>query len=49
MIPVPLQSHAASHCDLAFEGSARRLRIEGRGIRLQMVDVPKYIEHIAAG
>ena len=48
MIPLPLQSHAASHCDLAVEGSARHLRIEGRGIRLQMVDVPRYIEHIAA-
>lgn len=48
MIPVPLQSHAASHCDLAFEGSEQHLRIEGRGVRLQMVDVPKYIEHVAA-
>jgi hypothetical protein len=48
MIPVPLQSHADSHCDLAFDGSARHLRIEGHGMRLQMVDVPKYIEHIAA-
>ncbi|MEN8213072.1 MAG: hypothetical protein ABFR19_01805 [Pseudomonadota bacterium] len=49
MIPVPLQSRGAAHCDLKFEGSDRHLRIQAQAVRLEMIDVPKYIEHIDAG
>ena len=48
MIPVPLESRGAAHCDLTFEDSDQHLRIQAQGVRLDMIDVPKYIEHIAA-
>ncbi len=44
MVPVPLTSHGHAHCDLRV-GDAR-VRVEGSGVRLDMVDVPKYVEHI---
>ena len=44
MIPVPLTSRGHAHCDLRV-GDAR-VRVEGSGVHLDMVDVPKYVEHI---
>ena len=49
MIPVPLESRGAAHCDLTMEGSDQHLRIQAQAVRLDMIDVPKYIEHIEAG
>jgi len=48
MIPIPLESRGAAHCDLKIEGSDRHIRIQAQGVHLDMIDVPKYIEHIAA-
>jgi hypothetical protein len=31
-----------------MEGSDQHLRIQAHAVRLDMIDVPKYIEHIAA-
>lgn len=46
MIPLPLRSRGRIACDLGFQGSANRLRARGNVIRLEMVDVAKYIEHL---
>ena len=46
MIPVPLMSRGRAHCILRVEGG--EIRIDGEGVRLEMRDVPKYIEHIRA-
>lgn len=44
MIPVPLTSRGHAHCDLKV--GAARVKVEGSGVHLDMLDVPKYIEHI---
>ena len=46
MIPVPLESRGQAHCDLRIEGQDAHIRIQARGVKLDMRDVPKYIEHI---
>jgi len=46
MIPVPLDSRGRTGCELRFRESDLRLRVAGESIRLEMLDVPKYIEHI---
>lgn len=46
MIPIPLESRGRAHCDLRFEGQPQHLRIEAKAVRLEMVDRPRYIEHI---
>jgi len=46
MLPVPLESPGEAHCDLKLAGSDKRISIRGRGVSLQMEDVPRYIEHI---
>ena len=49
MIPLYLESRGQAHCDLSFEGSDNRLVVRAGGVRLDMEDVPKYIEHIRPG
>ena len=49
MVPVPLESRGRAHCVLRFKDSAQELRITAAGVRLEMVDVPKYIEHLRPG
>ncbi len=44
MVPVPLTSQGRAHCVLRVQGG--EIRIDGGGVRLEMRDVPKYIEHI---
>jgi len=44
MVPVPLESRGRAHCALKFDGG--ELRVSASGVRLDMVDVPKYIEHL---
>lgn len=48
MIPIPLESRGAAHCDLKIQGSDQHLRIQAQAVRLDMIDVPQYIEHIDA-
>ena len=44
MVPVPLQSQGHAHCALKVGDGV--IRIQGTGVRLEMDDVPKYIEHL---
>jgi hypothetical protein len=46
MIPIPLESRGRTHCVLGFEGADAPFRASGTAIRLEMLEVPKYIEHI---
>ncbi len=46
MIPVPLETRGQVGCTLRFQDTDARLEARGTGLRLQMFDVPKYIEHI---
>lgn len=46
MIPIPLQSRGRARCLLRFRDSDRILRAEGRGVRLELDAVAKYIEHL---
>ncbi|MCB2262448.1 MAG: hypothetical protein LGR52_05840 [Candidatus Thiosymbion ectosymbiont of Robbea hypermnestra] len=48
MIPVPLATRGRIRCDLGFRDTDRRLITGGTALRLEMTDVPKYIEHILA-
>lgn len=45
-LPVPYASRGAIRLLLRFEGHGEALIAEGRAIRLEMIDVPSYIEHI---
>jgi hypothetical protein len=49
MIPIPFDSRGRIGCDLRFRGSGTRLTVTGETIRMEMVDVPKYIEHVRPG
>jgi hypothetical protein len=49
MIPIPLTSRGHARCALSFEGIPEPFVAEGTAIRLEMLDTPKYIEHIRAG
>lgn len=44
MIPVPLESRGHAHCVLNVGGT--QIRVTGSAVRLEMRDVPKYIEHL---
>lgn len=46
MIPVPLESRGRTHCNLRFEGSDRRLVLHAETVKLEMVEHPRYIEHL---
>lgn len=46
MIPVPFTSRGSIRCLLRFEGRDDPLIVSGRAIRLEMIDVPRYIEHV---
>lgn len=45
MVPVPLESRGRAHCALRV-GEHGVIRIDAVGVRLEMTDVPKYIEHL---
>ena len=49
MIPIPLQSRGHAHCDLGFEGTDLRLRVQAQAVHLDLLDRPRYIEHIRLG
>jgi hypothetical protein len=46
MIPIPLDSRGRTGCDLRFRDIDARLKVRGETLRLELADVPKYIEHI---
>jgi hypothetical protein len=48
MIPIPLASRGHARCALRFDGIADLFVAQGREIRLEMRDTPKYIEHVRA-
>lgn len=46
MIPLPLVSRGHARCELRLTGEAKTFVAEGTGIRLEMHETPKYIEHL---
>ena len=44
MVPVPLESRGRAHCVLKVGDGV--IRVEGTAVRLEMEDVPRYIEHL---
>ena len=44
MIPVPLDSRGRAHCIL--KAADTQIRVTAQAVRLEMRDVPKYIEHL---
>lgn len=46
MIPIPLDSRGHTRCALKLRDSDQQILVQGETIRLDMRDVPKYIEHI---
>ena len=49
MIPVPFNSRGYTHCQLSFKDTDQKLVASARAVRLDMIDTPKYIEHIRPG
>jgi hypothetical protein len=47
MIPIPLESRGRARCDLKFKDQ-QPLRAWAGGVKLAMIDRPRYIEHIHA-
>lgn len=46
MIQIPLQEVGQGHCNLGFEGTEDRLKVQAARVRLCLQDRPRYIEHI---
>jgi len=46
MIPIPLNSRGRAHCDIRFKGTDLRLRVLAEAVRLDMIERPRYIEHL---
>lgn len=46
MVPVPLESRGRAGCDLVLANIEQHVVIEAAAVKLEMVDVPKYIEHV---
>ena len=46
MIPIPLDSRGRTRCDLRLRETDARVAVSARTVRLNMADVPKYIQHI---
>jgi hypothetical protein len=44
MIPVPLASHGSAHCLLKL--GAAQICVNAKSVRLEMDEVPRYIEHL---
>lgn len=49
MLPVPLASRGHIRCELRFQGVASPFIAQGSSVRLEMLETPKYIEHLRAG
>lgn len=46
MIPIPLASRGQIRCTLRFDDGSPPLGVMGESVGLELLDVPKYIEHI---
>lgn len=46
MIPLPLATRGRVGCKLRLEGLAAPLKANGSALRLEMREVPKYLEHL---
>ncbi|MCP4283142.1 MAG: hypothetical protein GY792_01630 [Gammaproteobacteria bacterium] len=46
MIPIPLNSRGRAHCDIGFKGMDLRLNVQAEAVHLDMIDRPRYIEHL---
>lgn len=46
MVPLPLETRGRTGCSLGFEGTDARLVVNAAALRLDMEEVPKYVEHI---
>ena len=46
MIPIPLDSRGHIRCEIRFEGVSSPFIVNGSTVRLEMLDTPKYIEHL---
>lgn len=46
MIPMPLDSRGRTRCELRFEGIQEPLVATGRTLKLEMLEVPRYIAHV---
>lgn len=46
-IPIPFSSRGNIRCVLRFEGRSEPLIVRGSTIRLELVDVPRYIAHVS--
>jgi hypothetical protein len=49
LIPMPFDTRGSIRFLLRFAGVADPLDVSGRAARLEMIDVPKYIEHLRDG
>lgn len=49
MIPLPLSSRGRVGCDFSFRDTNAHLKASARSIRMDMTDLPKYIEHVRSG
>ncbi|WP_338115471.1 hypothetical protein [Thiocystis minor] len=48
MIPIPLASRGHIRCELHFEGEASPFIVTASTVKLEMLDTPKYLEHLRA-
>ena len=46
MIPLPLSSRGSVGCDFSFRDTKAHMKARARSIRMEMTDLPKYIEHV---
>lgn len=46
MIPIPLDSRGRIRCEIHFAKAIAPLIVTGSAVRLEMLDTPKYIEHL---
>ena len=46
MIPLPLSSRGCVGCDFSFRDTNTHLKVRATSIRMEMTDLPKYIEHV---
>jgi hypothetical protein len=46
MVPIPLAGRGRTRCELRFRGTGKRLVVNAETVKLEMADVPKYIEHV---
>lgn len=46
MIPLPMNSQGTASCTLKIKNASKLISVSGEGVRLEMIEPAKYIEHI---